>query len=168
MKAFGLLGLATWGGLWFVRTTARFGPAAPGRQVLDPHELDIARALADTFFPGPPDFPFTGREVQVAEGLDAWLGGLYPDTQLLFRTLLRTLNLAPVLTYGRSFYWLPASRRAQVVEDWRQSDLRLRRAGHQSLSFALNLVYFEDPKVRDALGLTWGCELSGHPGAHRG
>ena len=146
-------------GVWFYRTTARFGPPAPGRAAFDANEFEILQAAAMTFFPGPPDCPLTADEVGVAEKVDDYVGSLYPDTQLLFRALVRTLNLTPVVTYGRSFYFLNPRLRAKVIEGWRVSETELRRAGHQSLSFALKMAYYEDPRVRAAAGFTLGCAI---------
>ena len=154
-------------GVWFYRTTARFGPAAPGRFVFDAQEFEILEQAALTFFPGPPDYPLSGTEVGVAEKVDAYVGSLYADTQLLYRALVRTLNITPVITYGRSFYWLTPGLRAKVLAGWRESESRIRRAGHQSLSFTLKMAYYEDPRVRAAAGFTHGCDLSAHPGANR-
>jgi hypothetical protein len=147
-------------GVWFYRTTARFGPPAPGRAVFDANEFAILETVALTLFPGPPQCPYSADEVKVAEHVDDYVGSLYPDTQLLFRALVRTLNLAPVVTYGRSFYFLTPRLRVKVLESWRESEAALRRAGHQSLTFALKMAYFEDPRVRTAVGFTNGCGLA--------
>jgi Gluconate 2-dehydrogenase subunit 3 len=146
-------------GVWFYRTTARFGPPAPGRAAFDANEFAILEAVAMTMFPGPPVCPLSADEVGVAARVDDYVAGLYADTQLLFRALVRTLNLTPVVTYGRSFFFLPPELRTKVLESWRQSEQQLRRAGHQSLSFALRMAYFEDARVRAAAGFTHGCAL---------
>jgi hypothetical protein len=146
-------------GVWFYRTTARFGPPAPGRAVFDANEFAILEAVALTVFPGPPECPYSAEEVQLAERVDDYVGSLYPDTQLLFRALVRTLNITPVVTYGRSFYFLSPRLRTKVLESWRESETSLRRAGHQSLTFALKMAYFEDARVRSALGFTTGCNI---------
>jgi hypothetical protein len=146
-------------GVWFYRTTARFGPPAAGRTVFDANEFAILEVAALTVFPGPPLCPYSADEVKVAERVDDYVGSLYPDTQLLFRALVRTLNITPVVTYGRSFYFLTPKLRAKVLESWRESETSLRRAGHQSLTFALKMAYYEDPRVRAAVGFTTGCAL---------
>jgi hypothetical protein len=146
-------------GVWFYRTTARFGPPAPGRSAFDSNEFAILEAAAITLFPGPPLSPLSADEVQVAARVDDYVGGLYPDTQLLFRALVRTLNITPVVTYGRSFYFLTPALRTRVLQSWRESETQLRKAGHQSLTFALKLAYYEDPRVRAAAGFSHGCAL---------
>jgi hypothetical protein len=146
-------------GVWFYRTTARFGPPAPGRAVFDANEFAILEAVALTVFPGPPVCPYRADEVAVAARVDDYVGSLYPDTQLLFRALVRTLNITPVVTYGRSFYFLSPKLRTKVLESWRESEASLRRAGHQSLSFAVKMAYYEDARVRAAVGFTTGCGI---------
>jgi hypothetical protein len=154
-------------GVWFYRTTARFGPAAPGRAIFDANEFAILEAVALTLFPGPPDSPLSGEEVTLAAKVDDYVATLYPDTQLLFRALVRTLNITPVVTYVRSFYFLTPKLRIKVLQSWKESERSLRRAGHQSLTFAMKMAYYEDPRVRAAAGFTHGCDLSAHPGANR-
>jgi hypothetical protein len=146
-------------GAWFYRTPARFGPPAPGRAVFDTNEFEVLEAAAMTVFPGPPVCPYSGADIDIAARVDEYVGGLYPDTQLLFRALVRTLNITPVVTYGRSFYYLTPRLRARVLESWQDSEASLRRAGHQSLTFALKMAYYEDKRVRAAAGFTSGCPI---------
>ena len=46
------------------------------------------------------------------------------------------------------------------MERWTTSDLKVRRAGNQSLRFIINLGYMENEKVRAAAGFTEGCPIS--------
>lgn len=159
LKVLGVGGLLVAGGTWVWRTVGRFGPPAAGRMVFDQSEFAILQKACEAYFPGRPEWPFSADEVQTAEFVDTYAGNLYPDVQLLFRVLLRTLNVTPVPTRGRSFYWLPLEARQAVLQEWRTSELRVRRAGYQSLSFAIKLGYFEDDRVRAAAGFTAGCNV---------
>ena len=159
LKAAGIGGLVLMGGTWVWATVGRFGPPASGRMVFDTQEFANLQKVCEAFFPGRPEFPFSADEVQTAEFVDTYAGNLYPDVQLLFRVLIRTLNVSPIPTRGRSFYWLPLQARREVLEEWRTSNLRVRRAGFQSLSFAIKLGYFEDDRVRAAGGFTIGCNI---------
>ena len=159
LKLAGFGGLALLGGTWVWQTVGKFGPPAPGRMVFDAQEFADLQKICEAFFPGRPEFPFSADEVQTAEFVDTYAGGLYPDTQLLFRVLIRTLNVSPIATRGRSFYWLPLEARREVLEEWRTSNLRVRRAGYQSLSFAIKLGYYEDDRVRASAGFTPGCNV---------
>lgn len=159
LKAFGIGGVVLAGGAWVWNTVGRFGPPAEGRLVFDADEFRILEKVCEAVFPGPPDYPFSAHQVQTAEFVDAYVSNLYDDLQLLFRTLIRTLNVSPIVTHGRSFYWLGLEKRQAVLEQWANSDLRLRRAGYQSLTFAVKLGYFEDDRVRAAGGFVPGCNL---------
>src|SRR5207249_4194644 len=123
------------------------GPAAPGRVCLTKDELAIVEKISEAFFPGPPDTPLAARDVDLAGFADRYIGGMYEDTIRLFKLLFRAINLAPVLSYGRSFYWLPLAKRQAVLDEWNQSDLLARRAGYASLRFVFSLGYFEDDRV---------------------
>ncbi|MBS1152041.1 MAG: Gluconate 2-dehydrogenase subunit 3 [Myxococcaceae bacterium] len=157
LKAFGVGGLVLAGGAWVWRTSGLFGPPAPGRMVFDADEFRILEKVCEAIFPGKPDWPLSADEAQTPAFVDTYVGNLYDDHHLLFRTLIRTLNISTIVGYGRSFYWLGLEKRQEVLQQWRVSDLRVRRAGYQSLTFAIKLGYFEDDRVREAAGFTSGC-----------
>jgi hypothetical protein len=158
---FGIAGAAlASGGTWVYRTVGRFGPAAPGYQVFDENEVAVLEAACEAYFPGPPDFPISATEAGTAQFVDRYVGGLYSDTQLLIRALLRTINVSTLLTHGRVFRWLSVGNRFEVLERWTTSSLRVRRAGNQSLRFMINMGYMENEKVRTAMGFTEGCTIS--------
>jgi hypothetical protein len=148
------------GGTWVYRTVGRFGPPAPGMLVFDENELAVLEATCDAFFPGPPDSPLSAAEAGTAKFVDRYVGGLYPDNQMLFRAFMRTLNLSTVLTHGRAFRWLSNADRFEVLEGWAKSSLYVRRAGNQSLSLIIKMGYFENPRVREAGGFVEGCPVS--------
>lgn len=159
IKVLGIGGLLVAGGTWVWRTAGLFGPPAPGRMVFDADEFRILEKVCEAVFPGLPAWPYSADQVQTAGFVDTYVGNLYDDHHLLFRALLRTLNLSTIVSYGRSFYWLGLEQRQQVLQQWRTSDLRVRRAGYQSLMFAIKLGYFEDDRVRTAAGFNAGCNL---------
>lgn len=141
-----------------------FGAPKEGLRVFDFIEASVVEALCEARFPGPPDCPYTSAEVKLPEFVDLYVSGLYEDTQQLFRMLIRTLNVSTVLSHGRTFRYLSVAQRREALGEWATSELRVRRAGYQSLSFAVNMGYYEDERVRAALGLTTGCDLSASPG----
>ena len=159
LKALGIGGLVVAGGAWVWKTVGLFGPPAPGLLVFDANEFRILEKACEAIFPGPPEWPYAADQVQTAGFVDAYVASLYDDHHLLFRTLLRTLNVSTIVSHGRSFYWLGLEKRQQVLQQWRNSELRLRRAGYQSLTFAIKLGYFEDDRVRAAGGFTPGCNV---------
>jgi len=149
------------GGAWVWKTLRGFGPAKKGYFVFDATEVEVVEKLAEAVFPGPPALPFTAKQARVAEFVDLYVHGLYDDTQTLFRTLVRTLNLSTVLSHGASFRFLSAERRRQAFAGWGVSELRVRRAGYQALLLPLSMGYFEDDAVCQALGFTSGCGVEG-------
>jgi hypothetical protein len=159
IKALGFGGLVFAGGTWVWQTVGRFGPPAAGRMVFDADEFRILEKACEAVFPGRPVWPWSAEEAQTAAFVDAYVGNLYDDHHLLFRALIRTLNVSTIVSYGRSFYWLSLEQRQEVLQQWRGSDLRVRRAGYQSLTFAIKLGYFEDDRVRASAGFTPGCNV---------
>lgn len=156
----GIAGAAVLGGGTFVyRSFGRFGPAAAGFRIFDAYELSVLEAVCDAHFPGTDGAP-SAKEAGCAAFVDRYLSELYSEQHTLVRALLRTLNLATVVTHGRTFRFLSVEDRADVLATWASSSLRLRRAGKQSLSFIINLGYFENERVREVLGYTHGCEIS--------
>ena len=158
----GVGGLALGVGSWAWRTLRGFGPPGKGLRVFDPNEWQTVVAYTDALFPGAPDFPLTAREAGVAGFVDLYVSGLYEETQQLFRMLLRTLALSTLVSHGRVFRYLTLKERRAVLDEWAESDLRVRRAGYQSLSFAAHLGYFENEQVRAAAGFATGCDLSAY------
>ena len=164
LKVAGVGGAVLAVGGWAWATLRAFGPPKAGLRLFDRFEYSVVEALCEATFPGPPASPFTAAEVKLPGFVDLYVSGLYEDTQQLFRMLLRTLDLSTVLSHGRTFSRLSLEGRQEALRGWAESDVRLRRAGYQSLSFALRMGYYEDERVRAALGLTAGCDLSGTPG----
>jgi hypothetical protein len=160
LKLAGVGGLALAAGGWAYATLRGFGPPKTGLRVFDRIEAGVVDALCEAAFPGPPETPYSAADVRLTEFVDLYVSGLYDDTQTLFRMLIRTLNLSTVVSYGRTFQWLPIEKRQAVLHEWATSEGRVRRAGYQSLSFALRMGYYEDERVRAALGLTEGCGVS--------
>lgn len=164
LKVAGVGGLLLAGGGALLHALRGFGAPRAGLRVFDFIEASVVDAICEARFPGPPDCPYSAAEVRLTEFVDLYVSGLYEDTQQLFRMLIRTLNLSTVLSYGRTFRYLSLADRRAALQDWATSELRVRRAGAQSISFAVHMGYYEDDRVRAALGLTTGCDLSATPG----
>lgn len=147
-------------GGWVYRTLLRAGPPAPGMEVLSEEELRVAGAIAETFFPGPPQSPLSAREVGLARYADGYVAELYEDQQQLLRLLLRTMEVSGYVSHGRPFSRLPVSARRGLLSSWKESDLQTRRAAHDTLRLIFSLGFFEDGRVRRALGLGLGCNVS--------
>ncbi len=141
------------------RAVGRFGPAAVGYRVFDEAELLVLEAACEAHFPGGPDWPLSAKEAGCAQFVDRYLAELYPDNQLLFRALLRMLNVSTLVTHRRFFRTLLPAERLEVLEDWAKSSIRLRRGGYASLTLFIKMGYFENEKVREAMGYSLGCNV---------
>ncbi len=159
LKVAGIGGLSLVGATWAHRTLRGFGPPKPGFFVLDELEADVVAQLAAAAFPGPPEWPLSADEVNVAAFVDLYVSQLYADLQGLLRTLVRAVNVSTLATHGSTMRLLPAAERLSAWKAWSGSTVAVRRAAYQSLTFAMHLGYFEDDRVRAAGGLTRGCAL---------
>ncbi len=148
------------GGTYVYRAVGRFGPAAAGYKVFDDDEVLVLEAACEAHFPGGPDWPMTAKEAGVPQFVDRYLSELYHDNQLLFRALLRTINLSTVVSHGRTFRTLSAADRLDVLESWAKSSTRFRRGAYASLTLFIKMGYFENEQVREAMGYSLGCPVS--------
>jgi hypothetical protein len=160
LKATGVGGAIALFSGWVFSTFWRLGVPGPGRQCLSEEEAQVADAVGEAFFPGKPLTPFSAAEVQLTDFVDTHLAGMYEDNQRLFKVLFRALNLLAVFSYRTRYVNLPLADRQEVLERWRLSSLAARRAGYQSLRLVFGLGFLEDVRVRRALGLRFGCDLS--------
>jgi hypothetical protein len=147
------------GGAVLYRAVGRFGPAATGYKVFDEDELAVLSAATEAYFPGPPEWPLSGKEAGCIEFVDRYVGNLYWDNQLLIRALLRSLSVSTLVSHRKTFRWLSVQERADVLDAWAGSTSRLRRGGHQSLALFIKMGYFENERVREAMGYTLGCNV---------
>lgn len=159
LKAAGLGGVLLGGGTLLYRSVWEMAPPGEGRWCFSQNEFEVCEKLAEALFPGAPQSPFSAAEVQLAEFADRYVAGLYENERRLFKLLLGAFNVQPLLTHARTFKRLSLARRQEVLEDWAKSQLSVRKAGYQSLRFVLSMGYFEDVRVRAALGIRFGCPL---------
>jgi len=161
LRATGIGGVALIAGSWLQRTFWRLGEPAPGLVCFTDEELGTARAMAEVFFPGPPDVPFSAAEIRLAEFADGFVGGQYEDNQHVIKMLLRTVERWPVWGRGQRFSRLPLAERKAVLAAFRDSGWTVRGAAYESMRYLFSLGYFEDMRVRQAAGLSFGCDLTG-------
>ena len=170
LKVAGVGGVLLAGGAWVWNAFGRFGPAAAGNLVFDADEFLTLRMLCDAIFPGKPDWPFSADEAETPKFFDVYVSNLYPDHHQLFRALLRAFEVSSVVSHGARFSKLPLASRQEVLRDWGTSEVRLKRAGYQSLTFGIKLGYYEDDRVRAAAGFAPGCNIpqDGRPSGYGG
>lgn len=159
LKVAGVGGVLLGGAAALNHALRGFGSPKDGLRVFDAVEFDVLEKACDAMYPGPPEVPFSSADIGVPRFVDLYVSHLYEDTQELFRMLLRTLNLSSVVHHGATFRFLPRAQAASVLEEWRTSTLKVRRAGWQSLSLAAAMGYYEDERVRTAAGFTLGCAV---------
>lgn len=150
--ATGVLGLA--GRLTYRAVWGR-GTVAAGLKVLTEAERDLVVALADVYFPGGDGLP-TAREVDVAGFIDRYVAQLPGNLGKLFQLLLRSVDWSGVGEGGR-FSRLPLDARTRVADAWEQSTLDERRSAFLALKLMVGSGYYEDRRVRSALGIVSPC-----------
>ncbi|MFQ5351462.1 MAG: GMC family oxidoreductase N-terminal domain-containing protein [Candidatus Binatia bacterium] len=79
-----------------------------------------------------------------------------------YSTILRSLEIAPLLTHGRRFSKLSLSQRQQVLDRWLDGgpSCRLRLS---LLSWPLKASYFDDPKLYEQLGCVYQHNAEAEP-----
>jgi hypothetical protein len=160
LKLAGVGGALVAGGGWAYHWLWRLTPPGPGLVLFSTDELELAEAVGEAFFPGPPVSPLSAKEIALARFADSYVGGMYESEHRLFKLLFRVLDLNALFTHARHFPALAVAQRKSLLDAWWHSRLATRRAGYQSLRYVFSMGYFEDHRVRKALGLRFGCDLS--------
>lgn len=160
LKVAGAGGVVLLGGAWLYRTFWRRESPGPGLLCLTQDEFAFCEAVGEAFFPGPPRSPFSAKELDLGHFADRYVNDLYPDKHRLFKVLVRTMNAWPVLRHKATFVHLPLDVRRRVLESWERSPTLLQRASHQTLRILFSVGFFEDLRVRKALNLQFGRDLS--------
>ncbi len=133
------------------------GKPAAGNRVLTAEEMATVEAVAEAFFPGPPQVPVSAAQAQVPRFIDGYVADLPEDRARLFRLLLRGLELSTVASDRARFSRITLERRLEILEGWDKSRLYPRRTAYRSLRFACAMGYFENEAVRAAVGWRLGC-----------
>lgn len=152
------------GGVGYLAT--RKGPLralpAAGLQVLDAHEYAVLAAIAARVIPDRPGFP-TVEEIGVAATADSVLSRVEPSAQAEVKQLLRLFDnaLTNVLFGGRfrPFTGLLPPAQDEVLRDWRDSRLLVRRTGFQALRSLVLAAYYGDPRTWKAVGYPGPLEI---------
>lgn len=143
-----------YGALW------RMGTPAAGKVILTADEFAIVEAIADAFFPGKPLSPLPAHEVKLADFVDDYLGNtMYEQQQRLYKLVFRALDVHALFRHRVGFAKATLPDRQGLLADWWLGS-STRRAAYQSVRWLFAMGYFEDFKVRRALGINFGCDLS--------
>lgn len=140
-----------------VRVT-RLPGAAPSHRLLSDDEFVLVTAIADGLFPPGNPLGVAGNEVAVAEEVDRLLATeLDPEMRLVFRYLIRGLDLGTVASRGRSFAALDTEARADVMRVWSDSSVVPRRMAFEGIKLVVGMAFMNDPKIVAATGWEFSC-----------
>jgi hypothetical protein len=134
------------------------GRPAPGLRVLTPAERATVAALAEVYFPWNGELP-APADVGAADFVDSYIAALPGNLGAWLRMGIRALEWGAMFgsrelsRFSRSS---PAAR-AAILDDWERSSLSLPRAALFSLKMALSMGYFEELRVRQAMGWNSPC-----------
>jgi choline dehydrogenase-like flavoprotein len=116
-------------------------------QGLAEHDVATLHALAAAALPPGRALPAAGT--RTVEATLAFVGGLTSTSLIAYRGLLRALDLTARLRFGHAFSALPLGRQLQVMDGWRDGEVR--RLWLRALIAPLKLAHFDDPAVHAAL-----------------
>lgn len=126
-----------------------------GLGVLDAREYAVMAALAARIVPDRPGFP-TVEELSTAVAADALLQKMDASVRAEMKQLLRLFEnaLTNALFGGRPrpFTSLSPPTQDEVLREWRDSRLEVRRTGYQALRGLVLAAYYGDARTWAAVG----------------
>lgn len=133
--------------------------AAVGFRVLAPEEVRIVEALGEALYPEGNPVGVSWLDVDIARCVDDVLADyMLPRNVPAIRYLLRTLEIATLIARGHPFTRCPVDMRVQIFEIWSQEDPFPRRLVIDSLKGVLCMAYYDNPRVKAAIGWRTGCD----------
>ena len=133
-----------------------------GLKVLDAQEYAVLAALAARMVPDRPGFP-TVEELGTAAAADAVLQKVDTSAQAEVKQLLRLFeNAVTNALFGgrtRPFTALLPPAQDEVLREWRDSRLALRRTGYQALRGLLLAAYYGDSRTWSAVAYPGPAEV---------
>lgn len=134
--------------------------AAPGRAVLSDDESALLTRLGEVWFPPGNPLGVAAGEVDLAAGLDVVVASFTAREQRVLHALLRALDQLPRATLRSTtrFRDLPLAQRRELLVEW-EGSLGPRRQLAGLLRVLVGIPYFEDERVRLAIGHQLGCPL---------
>lgn len=133
---------------------------APGRLALTAREGELLTRLSEVWFPPGNPLGVSAAEVDVGGELDQLLVLLSSGEQRALHALLRVVDQLPraSLRSHTRFAELPLSERRALIATWEQSAGAKRQLAGV-LRLLAGLSFFEDERVRRAIGHVYGCPL---------
>ncbi len=123
--------------------------------VLTERQFSVLAAIADTVCPAVQGLP-AASELQVAEGVDAFVASLHPaDGAELGMALLVVDNALPAALLDRRitpFTHLSPADRVVALDRWRTSRIPTRRKIYRAVTGLVMATYWADARVHDHMG----------------
>lgn len=144
-------------------------PTAASRKVLSENEASITAAILDAMFPGDSDayaeenrLP-NGRDTDALNYFDRYLERLDRRSANLIRLLLHAIDEIAFFRGLRFQRFRQRSRdqRVEILKNWDESSLGVRRSAFRAMKLALAGGYFDDADVRRAIGINHACSSDG-------
>lgn len=131
-----------------------------GRVALSDHEAELLVRLAEVWFPPGNPLGVAAGDVDIGGELDRLLAFLAPREQRAVHAILRVLDQLPRagLRSTTRFSALPLEERRAILVSWETSQGPKRQLAGL-LRVLVGLSYFEDERVRRAIGHSFGCPL---------
>jgi hypothetical protein len=137
---------------------------SPGKsyEVLSPQEANILTGVVDAVFPGEAGGPNalpSGLDLGLVDYYDKYLAGAKPGTRDFGLIVLHAID-----DFSRvsSLDWVPFHKRSrreriELLNNWQESALLVRRAGFKFLKYELASEYCSHERVREVLGVEFIC-----------
>lgn len=160
----GLFGglLLAMGGGWLASRPGAVVVVPAGLKVLDARRFAVVRALVERFVPQRDEFP-PPLSVGTAEAVDGILAMMDPSARAeVLQLLMLFENALPNFLFGlrtQPFTQLAPDAQAEVLTEWMNSRLALRRTGYLALRVMVMSAYYGND-------VTW--PAVGYPGPPRG
>jgi hypothetical protein len=153
---FGGLLLALGGGGFLALRRSRIGPMPPdGLMALDERECAVLQAISARFVVPMESFP-SADEVGTASNVDRMLASAEESVRVDFKRLLSLFeNGLTNFLFGRRprpFTQLSPGEQDEVLREWRDSRLALRRSGYQALHMVVLFAYYSSSASWPAVG----------------
>jgi hypothetical protein len=152
---FGGLLLALGGGAWLFTRKGADTPLPDGVVNLTAAEYAVVVALIGRFAPKGGTFP-TPEALQTGRGVDRIFGLMEDSTRGELKQLLMLFeNALPNFLFGgrtRPFSTLDAAEQDEVLAEWRDSRITVRRTGYNALRGLVLAAYYGDKATWSAVG----------------
>ncbi len=137
---------------------SRLPEPSTSHRLLSDDEFVLVTAIADGLFPPGNPLGVAGRDVAVADEVDRLLATeLDPEMRLVFRYLIRGLDIGTTASRGKSFVSLDTEARADVLRVWSDTAVLPRRMAFEGIKLVVGMAFMTDPKVSAATGWESAC-----------